>query len=111
MPCFRLFGVITLLLSVSVPGGWAQRGRGAGSAVPAEPTQQELEMQRNARKQQLRKHFEEIKRDSQKLLDLATELKKYVDKSGENVLSLDVLRKAEEMEKLARQVKNDMRSQ
>jgi hypothetical protein len=31
--------------------------------------------------------------------------------SGENVLSLDVMRKAEEMEKLARQIKINMRGQ
>ena len=51
----------------------------------------------------------ELKRDTDKLLDLATELKKYVDKSNENVLSLDVLRKCEEIEKLAKSVQNKMK--
>jgi hypothetical protein len=50
-----------------------------------------------------------MKRDSQKLLELATELKKYVDQAGENVLSLEVVRKADELEKLARRVKENMR--
>jgi hypothetical protein len=54
---------------------------------------------------------QDLKRDTDKLLDLATELKKYVDKSNENVLSLDVLKKAEEIEKLARRVKDKMRGQ
>ena len=66
-------------------------------------------MQRRSQSQRDKKRFEEMKRDSQKLLELATELKKYVDNSGEHILSLDVVRKAEEMEKLARQVKNNMR--
>lgn len=51
----------------------------------------------------------ELKRDADKLLQLSTELKQYVDKSNEYVLSVDVLRKAEEIEKLAHSVKTKMR--
>ena len=51
----------------------------------------------------------DLKRDTDKLLKLATELKQYVDKSNENVLSLDVLKKAEAIEKLARSVKEKMK--
>jgi len=51
----------------------------------------------------------DLKRDTDKLLQLATELKKYVDKSNENVLSVDVLKKAEEIEKLAHRVKEKMK--
>jgi hypothetical protein len=50
-----------------------------------------------------------LKTDTDKLLKLATELKGYVDKSNENVLSLEVLKKAEEIEKLAHSVKEKMR--
>jgi len=53
----------------------------------------------------------ELKRDTDKLLQLSTELKQYVDKSNENVLSVDVLRKAEEIEKLAHSVKTKMRGE
>lgn len=51
----------------------------------------------------------DLKRDTDKLLKLATELKQYVDKSNENVLSMDVIKKAEEIEKLARSVKEKMK--
>jgi hypothetical protein len=111
MRCFRLLGVITLLLSFSLPAAWAQGGRMQGSRIPDQPAQQNLGVQRELQTQRLKKRFADIQRDSQKLLELATELKRNVDKSGENILSLDVLRKAEEMEKLARQVKNNMRDQ
>jgi hypothetical protein len=37
-------------------------------------------------------------------------LKQYVDKSNENTLSLDVVKKAEEIEKLARSVKDKMKA-
>ena len=48
--------------------------------------------------------------DTAKLLQLATELKAAVDKSTKDQLSLDVIRKAEEIEKLARDVKQRMRN-
>jgi len=51
----------------------------------------------------------QLKSDTVKLLRLSQELKDYVDKSNENVLSLDVLKKAEEIEKLARSVKDKMK--
>lgn len=52
----------------------------------------------------------QLQRDTDSLLKLATELKKYVDKSNENMLSLDVVKKAEEIEKLARSVKEKMKA-
>lgn len=51
----------------------------------------------------------DLKRDTDKLLQLSTELKEYVDKSNENILSVDVVKKAEEIEKLARSVKVKMK--
>jgi hypothetical protein len=50
-----------------------------------------------------------IKRDTDKLLQLATELKEYVDKTNENVMSVDVIRKAEEVEKLAKTIREKMK--
>jgi hypothetical protein len=50
-----------------------------------------------------------LKADTDKLVQLAGELKQDVDKSSENVLSLEVLKKAEEIEKLAHSVKDKMR--
>jgi hypothetical protein len=51
----------------------------------------------------------DLKRDTEKLLRLSTELKEYVDKSNENILSVDVIKKADEIEKLAHSVKSRMR--
>lgn len=53
----------------------------------------------------------ELKRDTDKLVKLSTELKQYVDKTNENILSLDVIKKADEIEKLARSVKTKMRAE
>jgi hypothetical protein len=61
-----------------------------------------------AKKQNLRRQ-EDIQKDTEKLLELATELKQYVDKSNENMLSMDVIKKAEQIEKLAKTVKEKMK--
>ena len=50
-----------------------------------------------------------LKTDTDKLLKLSIELKAYVDKSDENVMSLDVIKKAEEIEKLAKSVRDKMK--
>ncbi len=55
------------------------------------------------------KRQQDLKKDTDKLLELATQLKQYVDKTNENTLSLEVIRKAEEIEKLAHSVKEKMK--
>ena len=50
-----------------------------------------------------------LKSDTDKLLKLSVELKAYVDKSDENVLSINVIKKADEIEKLAKSVKDKMK--
>jgi hypothetical protein len=113
---FASIAVLTLLWLT--PHGWAQRVPVAPPDIPAageHPQGQAPDWVPgplpNPEAAQQKKRFEDIQRDAARLLALATELKQYVDKSGENVLSLEVVRKAEEMEKLARQVKNNMRGQ
>ncbi len=67
--------------------------------------QQRKEMEKKANIQRQ----EDIKKDAEKLLELATELKQSVDKSNEYTLSLDVIKKAEQIEKLAKSVKEKMK--
>jgi hypothetical protein len=63
-----------------------------------------------AKKQNLKRQ-QDLKKDTDKLLELATQLKQYVDKTNENTLSLEVIRKAEEIEKLAHSVKVKMKGE
>jgi hypothetical protein len=72
---------------------------------PAIPPEMEKEMQKRANEQRQA----DLKRDTDRLLKLSTELKEYVDKTNENVLSLEVIKKADEIEKLAHSVKSKMR--
>lgn len=53
----------------------------------------------------------DLKRDAERLLQLATELKAQVDKTNESILSVTVLRKAEEIEKLAHSVREKMKAE
>jgi hypothetical protein len=66
-------------------------------------------MEREQQKRLNQERQAELKRDTDKLLQLATQLKQEVDKSNENTLSLDVIRKAGEIEKLAKSVREKMR--
>lgn len=60
-----------------------------------------------ARKAMLKDNQKDIKKNVEKLYELASELKKQVDKTDSaTVLSLDLIRKAEEIEKLAKQIKD-----
>lgn len=68
-----------------------------------------LQQKRDLVKKQNELREQEIKKDTDKLLELATELKQYVDKTNENIISLDVIRKAEQIEKLAKSVKDKMK--
>ncbi len=47
--------------------------------------------------------------DTAKLYEMAAELKEEVAKSDKNTLSVDVVKKAEEIERLAKSVKDKMR--
>ena len=71
--------------------------------------EQQLKQQRELAKKFNKERHEALKRDTEKLLQLATELKQYVDKSNENLLSLDVVKKSEEIERLAHSVKDKMK--
>lgn len=93
----------------SVPGTDPQVRR----RRPGERTHEEevAELEKRQAKARNKERFAKLKKDTDELLQLATELKKYVDQANENTLSLEVIRKAEEIEKLARSVREKMKGQ
>ena len=52
----------------------------------------------------------QLKRDTEKLVALTAELKQHVDKTGSGVLSMDVIKKATEIQKLAKSVEDKMKN-
>jgi hypothetical protein len=80
-----------------------------GIQEPSPEDPERAKMEKEMAKKANKGRQADLKRDTEKLLKLATELKEYVDKTNENVLSLNVLKKAEEIEKLAHSVKDKMK--
>lgn len=68
--------------------------------------QHRLEQQESIRSSERQKR---LVADTDKLLALATDLKQQVDKTNKNILSVDVIKKADEIEKLAHSVKERMK--
>jgi hypothetical protein len=93
----------------------AQNGAEQAHPLPgshSEPEDSTLaRAQRDMAKHANQERQAQLKRDTERLVKLADELKDYVDKSNEGILSLDVVKKAEEIEKLAHSVKEKMKGQ
>ena len=79
------------------------------SGIPAETDP--MAPHRNEQQEKLRNNDRQrrLVADTDKLLALATDLKAQVDKSTKDTLSVDVIKKAEEIEKLAHSVKERMK--
>jgi len=108
----RIVLLALFLTSLTVTAGIAQnapdcsvnQNRGCSVETPTQRMERQNTNSRNKERQ------ESLKKDTDKLLELATELKNQVDKSSENTLSLDVMKKAEEIEKLAKNVREKMKA-
>ena len=76
---------------------------------PADEDEARARIAKDMEKKAMKERAAALKTDTDKLLKLSVELKAYVDKSDENVLSLDVMKKAAEIEKLAHSVREKMK--
>jgi hypothetical protein len=111
----RLAVLAAMLVLICGITGWAQT---PPQSLPAplggqqdDNQQWKIEKQRDMAKKRNVERQEDIKKDTDQLLKLATELKQYVDKTNENTLSIEVIKKAEEIEKLAHDVREKMKGQ
>jgi Ni/Co efflux regulator RcnB len=72
-------------------------------------SQMERDVDAKREKAMNKQRSEQIKKDTAKLLELATQLQQYVAKTNENILSVDVIRKADEIDKLAKSIRDKMK--
>lgn len=79
----------------------------ANNSFSSDPHQQ---LEREQSKRLLAQRQTQLRVDTEKLLALAAELKMHVDGTGANVLSMDVIKKAQEIQKLAKSVQDKMRN-
>jgi phage terminase small subunit len=102
-PLFSALVSFFVLLSISsaAPAQFPDHKRGRDPIEEKIKTDQAKAMNKD--------RVKEIQRDTNKLLDLATELKKSVDAAGDNTLSVEVIRKTDEIEKLAKKVRDKMK--
>lgn len=107
---FVLVAFASLVLFPVVLSSRVVAGAVQYQAADPEPKSKEMrELERRQEKARNTQRHEDLKRDTDKLLQLATELKIAVDRSNENTLSMDVIKKADEIEKLSKSVQKKMR--
>ena len=108
---FSLYALILAILcfsSYSAPAQYPSH-RPEDPNAPVDTDETRARIMKDMEKKAAKERVAALKNDTDKLLKLSTELKAYVDKSDENVLSLDVIKKAEEIEKLAKSVRDKMK--
>jgi len=107
-----------VVLQASIAGGGAPQNKGYPTMPPEaqripDASEQYKINEREVAKQNFEAANAERKRqiadDSARLLKMAFDLKTEVDKTNKDTLSLDVIRKADAIEKLARDVKEKMK--
>jgi len=52
----------------------------------------------------------QLQSDTEKLVTLTAELRQHVDKAGMSILSMEVIKKAQEIQKLAKSVQDKMKN-
>jgi hypothetical protein len=117
---FKSFALSILLLLITLvlsPPSFSQNpiqiphpNPNMGPPTDAHEDEERAKIEKDMAKRANRERQAQLQRDTANLLKLANELKQYVDKTNENTLSLDVVKKAEEIEKLAHSVKEKMKA-
>lgn len=105
--------IIGYVLMLGPSAAQAQNPRFPPMPQPETPSHEDpgkSKLERDMAKKASQERQAALRRDTERLYKLATELKDYVDKTNENVLSLEVVKKAEEIEKLAHSVKEKMKA-
>jgi len=92
------------------PGSILQTTRPQDPMAPMGPELPSAAREKIARAQNDERQ-KRLEADTDKLLELATQLHTDVAKTDKNILSVDVIKRAEEIEKLAHSVKERMRGQ
>ncbi len=134
MKMFRvaMFGMVFAVSSVGIALGHAAQASGAQAQQASEPSRSNNDAAPSSKAdapqasktggpdanaptatgaQQGNDKQKKLAADTDKLLAMATDLKQQVAKTNKDVLSVDVIKKADEIEKLARSLKQEMKQQ
>lgn len=117
----RIYAMLALLLIVwcnigqlraqqsSAPGPPIAPEFGGHGPVQPDTVDQQMEEARQKKLKEMRK--EQLKRDTERMAQLSNEVKDFIDKSDGNVLSLDEIKKMDEIQKLARSIEERMKEE
>ena len=110
--CSTVFGIAAVCGLSQLASG--ARLQAAGKSTPVAQAQEES-VAKPMDKQQLAElkvqmQQKQLAEDTARLFQLANELKASMDKATKDTLSLDVVRKAEQVEKLAHKVREEMKA-
>ena len=99
--------------AASSPSGATSAANGLQANSGLRPAQSNEEsppsLSRKQKSDLLKSNFEKMKRDAGELADLAKAMQEELNKSNENILSLDIVDKADKIEKLAKRIKGTAR--
>ena len=113
--------VAVLILSLALVAATAnsQVRKGAPSTLQAQPvsvlaadsvSSEAQQFQRDQIARLFAQRQAQLRLDTAKLVALTAELKERVDKTGVNILSIEVIKKAQEIQKLAKSVQDKMKN-
>ena len=89
------------------PGLLAQRSQTPASQSPAASR---TPLSSSIPRKLIKESYEQMRKDAEHLYDLAAELRDETGKANEDVLSVSVVKKAEEIEKLAKKIQGRMKN-
>jgi len=89
----------------------ATNSEGSQATFPTQSNEdaQRIPLSEKQKRDLMKSNYEKMKHEARDLTDLAKALQDELDKSNENILSLDVVDKADKIEKLARKIKGTAR--
>lgn len=105
-----LRATIVLIAVLTASVAWPQQRRMGRAQPPAATDELPPSPNRSLNRKMLKASFEQLQKDVQRLSDLASELKEQVTTDDEDVLSLSGVKKAEEIEKLAKKIQSRMKN-
>ena len=76
------------------------------TTAPASRTGLSADQRAKMKSQRLRAAFQKLKRDSERLAEGSAQLKEMIQNSNPHTYSIGIFKKAEDLEKLARRIKN-----
>lgn len=84
-------------------------GQSTFSTTPSTRTGLSADQKAKMESKRLRRAFQKLKSDSEKLVVGSAELKEMIRKSNPHVYSIEIIKKAEDLEKLAKKIKNQVK--